>query len=158
MYVHCSTKTTHNRSPLCVSTQIPRWKLQWPEQFKVSYLHHELLAQYKWCWSDEQCRLTRAQERSLLIKRTFPPGPIALSVQFPKCPPASKLVCSKEAFHHFMTFFIGEENFFCWSAPQSQKGRWRRFSLEFPKDLLWILGRDKPACLVTTKTRNDQDK
>ena len=116
------------------------------------------------CWHNtsdvgqtNNSRLMRAWERSLLIKKTFPPGPIALSVQFPKCPPASNSISSKQTFRHLMIFFIWGQNF-CWSAPQSQKGRWRRFSLEFPKDLLWILDRDKPACLVTTKTRNDQDK
>ena len=92
-----------------------------------------------------------------LLNLTWP-GPIALSVQFPKCPPASNSISSEEEFHHLMTFFIGEQDFHSWSAPQSQKGRWRRFSLEFPKALLWILDHDKPACLVTTKTKNIQDK
>ena len=159
MYVHCSTKTTHKCSPLCLSTQIPRWKLQWPKQFKVSYLHHELLAQYNDVGQTNNNRLMIRRESCLLIK-TFPPGPIALSVQFPKCPPGLvwHLVSSKQTFRHFMTFFFGKQDFHSWSAPQSQKGRWRQFSLEVPKALRWILDRDKPACLVTTKTKHDQDK
>ena len=157
MYVHCSTKTTHNRSPLCVSTQIPRWKLQWPEQFKVSYLHHELLAQYNDVGQTNNSRLMRAWERSLPIKNLSTWSNCSLSA-ISKVSTCKQISFFQRGISSFHDIFIVEETFFFWSAPQSQKGRWRRFSLEFPKDLLWILDRDKPACLVTTKTKNDQDK
>ena len=157
MYVHCSTKTTHNRSPLCVSTQIPRWKLQWPEQFKVSYLHHELLAQYNDVGQTNNSRLMRAWERSLPIKNLSTWSNCSLSA-ISKVSTCKQISFFQRGISSFHDIFIVEETFFFWSAPQSQKGRWWRFSFEFPKALLWILDRDKPACLVTTKTKNDQDK
>ena len=153
MYVHCSTKTTPNRSPLCVSAQIPRWKLQWPEHFKVSYLHHELLAQYNDVGQTNNSRLMRAWERSLPIKNLSTWSNCSLSAisKVSTCKQARGVSSFHDSFHRrteLLFLFV----------PQSQKGRWWRFSLEFPKGLLWILDRDKPACLVTTKTKHDQDK
>ena len=157
MYVHCSTKSTHYHSPLCVSAQIQRWKLQWPEQFKVSYLHHELLAQYNDVGQTNNSRLMRAWERSLPIKNLSTWSNCSLSA-ISKVSTCKQISFFQRGISSFHDIFIVEETFFFWSAPQSQKGRWWRFSFEFPKAPLWILDRDKPACLVTTKTKNDQDK
>ena len=104
MYVHCSTKSTHYHSPLCVSAQIQRWKLQWPEQFKVSYLHHELLAQYNDVGQTNNSWLMRAWERSLPIKNLSTWSNCSLSA-------ISKVSTCKQ-FHFFQTDISSFNDFF----------------------------------------------
>ena len=116
------------------------------------------------CWHNtsdvgqtNNSRLMRAWERSLPIKNLSTWSNCSLSA-ISKVSTCKQISFFQRGISSFHDIFIVEETFFFWSAPQSQKGRWWRFSFEFPKALLWILDRDKPACLVTTKTKNDQDK